>query len=198
MAARQMKDKIEFEILAFSSGKPWERWLAKNHAKSNGVWLQFFKKNSGIATIAYSEALDAALCHGWIDGQVRKHDAKSWLHKFTPRRPKSLWSKRNCEHIERLAASGRMRAAGLKLVADAKADGRWDRAYDSPSQMAVPADLLKLLDRAKKAKRFFDSLNKTNRYAIAWRLQTAVKPVTRKRRLKVILEMLRQGRKFHE
>lgn len=192
-----MKDQTEFEILACSSAKIWERWLAKNHTKSSGVWLRFFKKDSGIPTVVYSEALDAALCHGWIDGQVRKHDASSWLQKFTPRRPKSLWSKRNCDHIERLTADGRMRAAGLRQVAAAKADGRWERAYDSPSKMTLPADFLGAIARDKKTKKFFDSLNKTNRYTIAWRLQTATTPAVRERRLKVILQMLREGRKFH-
>jgi uncharacterized protein YdeI (YjbR/CyaY-like superfamily) len=198
MPARQMKDKIEFEILACSSAKIWQRWLAKNHTKTPGVWLQFFKKDSGIPTVAYSEALDAALCYGWIDGQVRKHDTKSWLQKFTPRRPKSLWSKRNCDHIERLTAGGRMRAAGLKQVTAARADGRWNRAYDSPAKMTVPADFLLAIARNKKTKKFFDSLNKTNRYTIAWRLQTAPTPAIRERRLKLILDRLRQGRKFHE
>ena len=187
----------EFEILAFPTQKLWEQWLAKNHAAAPGVWLRFFKKASGVATLNYPEALDGALCYGWIDGQVRKHDEKSYLQKFTPRRPRSLWSKINCEKIARLTAAGKMRAAGLKQVETARADGRWACAYDSPSKMTVPADFLKALAKNKTSLAFFKSLNKTNVYAIAWRLQTAIKPETRERRMKVILDMLARGKKFH-
>jgi uncharacterized protein YdeI (YjbR/CyaY-like superfamily) len=188
----------DFEILAFPSAKLWERWLAKNHAAAPGVWLRFFKKDSGVATVIYAEALDGALCYGWIDGQVRKHDAQSWLQKFTPRRPRSLWSKNNCNHVARLAAAGKMRAAGRKQVEAARADGRWDCAYNSPSKMTVPKDFLKALARNKTALAFFKSLNKTNVYSIAWRLQTARKPETREKRMTIILDMLTRGKQFHE
>jgi uncharacterized protein YdeI (YjbR/CyaY-like superfamily) len=187
----------DLEILAFPSPKLWERWLAKNHAAAPGVWLRFFKKNSGVATVTYAEALDGALCFGWIDGQVRTHDEKSYLQRFTPRRPRSLWSKNNRDHVARLTAAGKMRAAGLKQVEEARADGRWDCAYDSLSKMTVPADLLKALAKNKKALAFFKSLNKTNVYSIAWRLQTALTPETRERRMKAILDMLARGKKFH-
>jgi uncharacterized protein YdeI (YjbR/CyaY-like superfamily) len=186
----------EFEILAFPSSRLWERWLAKNHAAAPGVWLRFFKKNSGVATVTYVEALDGALCYGWIDGQVRKHDTKSWLQKFTPRRPRSLWSKNNCEKIARLTAAGKMRAAGRRQVEAARADGRWDCAYDSPSKMSVPGDLLKALAKNKRALAFFKSLNKTNVYSIAWRLQTALTPVTRAKRMQAILDTLARGKKI--
>jgi uncharacterized protein YdeI (YjbR/CyaY-like superfamily) len=189
---------VELEIVAFSSPKMWERWLAKNHAAASGVWLRFFKKDSGVATVTYAEALDGALCFGWIDGQVRKHDVQSWLQRFTPRRARSLWSKRNREHVARLTASGKMRAAGLKQVEAARADGRWDCAYDSPSKMTVPQDFLKALAKNKKALAFFKSLNKTNVYSIAWRLQTAKKPETRAKRLQAVLDMLASGKKFHD
>jgi uncharacterized protein YdeI (YjbR/CyaY-like superfamily) len=189
---------VELEIVAFSSPKMWERWLAKNHAAAPGVWLRFFKKDSGVATVTYAEALDGALCFGWIDGQVRKHDAQSWLQRFTPRRARSLWSKRNREHVARLTASGEMRAAGLKQVEAARADGRWDCAYDSPAKMTVPQDFLKALAKNKKALAFFKSLNKTNVYSIAWRVQTAKKPETRAKRMGTILDMLVRGKKFHD
>jgi uncharacterized protein YdeI (YjbR/CyaY-like superfamily) len=194
----RMAAGIELEIVAFPSPKHWERWLAKNHAVARGVWLRFFKKDSGVATVKYAEALDGALCYGWIDGQVRKHDAESWVQKFTPRRPRSLWSKRNCDHVARLTAARKMRAAGLKQVEAARADGRWDCAYDSPSKMTVPGDLLKALAKNKKSLAFFKSLNKTNVYSIAWRLQTARKPETRAKRLQAILDMLASSKKFHD
>ena len=148
-------------------------------------------------TITYAEALDVALCYGWIDGQKKPYDTKSWLQKFTPRRPKSIWSKRNREHIARLEKSGKMRAAGGKQVAAAKADGRWEQAYDSQSNMVVPADFLKELAKNKKAETFFKLLNKTNTYAIVWRIQTAKKIETRDKRMKAILEMLKKEEKFH-
>jgi len=187
----------EMPVVSFKSGKLWEKWLATNHSKLNGVWLQFFKKASGTVAVNYAEALDVALCYGWIDGQVKKHDEHSWLQKFTPRRPKSIWSKRNIEHVERLTKEGRMKPSGLKAAEEAKNDGRWERAYDSPGKMEVPEDFLNELSKNKKAKTFFESLNKSNKYAIAWRLQTAAKPETRTKRMKAILEMLKSGKKFH-
>jgi uncharacterized protein YdeI (YjbR/CyaY-like superfamily) len=184
-------------IQAFESQKDWQRWLAKNYSKSNGIWLRFFKKDSGVKSIRYDEALDEALCYGWIDGQLKKYDEKSYIQKFTPRRPKSIWSKRNREHVARLISLGKMREAGLKEIEAAKADGRWEQAYDSPSAMKVPEDFMKELSKNKKAKMFFESLNKANTYAILWRLQTAKKPETREKRMKAILEMLKEGKKFH-
>jgi uncharacterized protein YdeI (YjbR/CyaY-like superfamily) len=184
-------------IRAFKSAREWEKWLSKNHARADGILVRYFKKESGVPSLRYAEALDVALCYGWIDGQARSRDASSWLQRFTPRRPRSLWSKRNREHVARLVAEGRMTPHGLKAVAAAKADGRWDRAYDSPSTMRIPKDFLSALSRIKGAKRFFATLNKTNLYAIAWRLQTAKKPETRGRRMKAILGMMARGEKFH-
>jgi uncharacterized protein YdeI (YjbR/CyaY-like superfamily) len=186
------------EIIAFGSVKEWRRWLAKNHADPKGVWLRFFKKGSGVASVTHTEALAVALCYGWIDGPLKKHDEKSWLHRFVPRRPKSLWSKRNREIVERLVKAGEMKAAGLREVEKAKADGRWDRAYDAPSKMAMPEDFLKELSKNKKARIFFATLNKANSYAIAWRLQTAKKPETREKRRKAIIEMLAAQKPLHE
>lgn len=190
--------KKELPVIAFKSQKEWERWLDRNHSKPDGVWVQFFKKDSGIKALVYAEALDGALCYGWIDGQSKSYDEKSWIQKFTQRRSRSIWSKRNRENIERLIKAGKMKPAGLKEVEAAKADGRWERAYESPGSMEVPADFKKKLSKYKKAKTFFETLNKTNKYAIAWRLETAKKPETRERRMKVILEMLKKGQKIHE
>lgn len=184
-------------VVSFASSKEWSTWLAANHGKSNGVWLRFFKKDSGEKTVTYAEALDDALCYGWIDGQADKYDANSYIQKFTPRKPKSMWSKRNTEKAERLIEEGKIKKAGLQQVELTKADGRWQQAYDSPKNMKVPDDFLQQLSADTKAKTFFDTLNKTNLYAIAWRLQTAKKPETREKRLKQILEMMREGKKFH-
>lgn len=159
--------------------------------------FRFLKKNSGVATVTYDEALDIALCYGWIDGQKEKYDENSWLQKFTPRRSKSIWSKRNREHIARLISAGRMKPSGLKEVEAAKADGRWDNAYESPKNMQIPSYFLKELKKNEKAYEFFKSLNKTNTYAIAWRLQTTKKPETREKRMKQLLEMMATGKKLH-
>jgi uncharacterized protein YdeI (YjbR/CyaY-like superfamily) len=189
--------KPDSPILSFTTAKELTSWLAKHHAVSTGIWIRLFKIKSRVKTITYAEALDAALCYGWIDGQKKSYDAESWLQKFTPRKPKSIWSKRNREHIARLEKSGKMKAAGNKQVEAAKADGRWEQAYDSSSNMVVPPDFLLKLSKNKKAESFFKSLNKTNIYSIVWRLQTAKKPETREKRMKAILEMLKKGEKFH-
>lgn len=193
----KMAVKDNLEILAFKSQNEWEWWLDKNHSNSKGIWLRFFKKNSDVTSVTHDQALDEALCYGWIDGQLKKHDEQSWLHKFTPRRPRSIWSKRNIEHIERLTKAGKIKPAGLKEVEAAKKDGRWEQAYDSPGAMRVPEDFLKELSKNKKAKAFFETLNRANIYAIAWRLQTAKKPETRASRMKAIIEMLSKGKMFH-
>jgi uncharacterized protein YdeI (YjbR/CyaY-like superfamily) len=195
--AKSKTGKPDSPILTFESGKEFTSWLAKNHKVSSGIWMRLFKIKSGVPTITYAQALDAALCYGWIDGQKNSYDAESWLQKFTPRRPKSIWSKRNREHVERLSKSGMMRAAGIAEVEAAKADGRWDQAYGSSSNMTIPEDFLKKLAKNKKAEAFFKTLNKTNVFSIVWRLQTAKKPETREKRMTAILEMLKKGEKFH-
>jgi uncharacterized protein YdeI (YjbR/CyaY-like superfamily) len=192
-----MAPNNDSDFVAFPSPKEWARWLAVNHADSKGVWLRFFKKASGTESVSHAEALAIALCYGWIDGQLKKHDEQSWLRKFTPRRPKSIWSKRNRELVEQLAQAGKMKPAGFKEMAAAKQDGRWDRAYDSPSKMTVPADFLKALTKNKHARLFFKTLNKANIYAIAWRLQTAKKTETRDKRMQEIIAMLAKGQAFH-
>jgi uncharacterized protein YdeI (YjbR/CyaY-like superfamily) len=185
------------EVLGFRSHSEFRKWLAANHRKSSGIWLRIFKKDSGQPTVTYAEALDEALCFGWIDGQKQRHDDLSWRQRFTPRRTKSGWSKINTQHAERLIQAGRMKAAGHAAIDAARKDGRWSTAYDSPSKATVPEDFLAVLRKNKKAKVFFDSLSKANLYAIAYRLQTAKKPETRQRRMETILAMLARGEAFH-
>lgn len=192
-----LRNKTESPILSFSSQEEWEHWLDLNHTLLTGIWLQFYKKGSGIPTVVYSEALDTALCYGWIDGQLKRCDEDSYLQKFTPRRARSTWSKRNIDHVTRLGEEGKMKPPGWKAVEAAKADGRWDSAYDSPGNMIMPDDLLHELSKDKKSHAFFESLNRENKYSIVWRLQTAKNIVTREKRLKVIMEMLAKGEKFH-
>jgi uncharacterized protein YdeI (YjbR/CyaY-like superfamily) len=182
---------------AFETPGAWAGWLAEHHADADGVWLRFFKKDSGVPSITYSQALDEALCWGWIDGQARPRDSRSWLQRFTPRRPRSAWSKRNRDHVARLEREGRMQPSGREQVEAAKRNGRWDQAYDSPANSEVPEDFLRTLRRDKRALAFFQGLNRANVYAICYRLQTAKKPETRRRRLEAILQMMKEGRPFH-
>jgi len=186
----------ELPILLFTTAHEWRTWLEKHHTSSDGVWLRFYKKGRG-ESINHTLALDEALCFGWIDSQAAKYDEDSYLQKFTPRRAKSIWSKRNIEITEKLIKEGRMTRAGQAQIDAAKADGRWQQAYDSPANMEVPKDFLDQLEQRPKAREFFATLNKTNLYSIAWRLQTAKTEATRTRRLQAILEMLDKGEKFH-
>jgi len=191
-----MTSKEEAPIKPFADQQKWRRWLEKNHARSAGVFLRIFKKYSGKKTVTHAEALDAALCFGWIDGVRKSFDEESFLQKFTPRQKRSIWSKRNQEHVARLIEEGRMTAAGVAEIERAKRDGRWDAAYDSPKNMEVPADFLKELKKNKKAYEFFQTLNKTNKFGIAFRLHTAKKPATRQRRMNTFLEMMAKGEKL--
>lgn len=184
-------------ILAFESAADFRKWLAKNHASPDGLWLRIFKKDSGEVTVTYAEALDEALCYGWIDGQKKSLDSKSWIQRFTPRRARSIWSKINTGHAERLIREKRMRAPGMKQIEAAKADGRWQAAYASPKDHEVPADFVKALRQHPGALTFFKSLNRASTYAMAHRLATAVKPETRERRFKQFLEMMIAGKKIH-
>jgi uncharacterized protein YdeI (YjbR/CyaY-like superfamily) len=185
------------QFIRFRSPSEFRKWLTANHRHSDGVWVRFFKKDSGEPSITYKEALDEALCFGWIDAQRQPCDESSWLLRLMPRRPKSGWSKINTQHAKRLIKARRMRAAGHAQIDAAKKDGRWKAAYDSPSASTIPADFLAALRKNKGAKSFFDSLNKANLYAIAYPLQTAKKPETRQRRMKLILAMLARGEAFH-
>ncbi|MFZ6644944.1 YdeI/OmpD-associated family protein [Undibacterium sp. TJN25] len=192
-----MADKPELTVLPFATAAKWRQWLATHHRRTDGVWLQIFKKDAGTATVTYAEALDEALCYGWIDGQKKPFDDASWLQKFTPRRTSSTWSAINVGHAERLTGAGKMQPAGLEQVEAAKKDGRWQLAYASQSLATIPDDFLAALKNNKKAFAFFGSLNKTNLYSIAYRLHTAKKPETRTRRMQAILEMLDKGESFH-
>jgi uncharacterized protein YdeI (YjbR/CyaY-like superfamily) len=187
----------DFPILPFDSASKWHEWLSK-HYVSPGVWIQIYKKASGKKTITYQEALDEALCFGWIDGQAKSLDAQSYIQKFTPRGPRSMWSKKNRENIARLTKEGRMKPSGEEAVAKAKADGRWASAYDSPANMKIPDDFLNALEKNPTIKKFYSTLNKANLYVIGWKLQTAKTPVIRMRRMQMILEKLAKGEKFHD
>lgn len=186
----------DLPIKHFRNAAAFEKWLAANLGEK-GLWLKIAKKESGIASVTYAEAIEVALCHGWIDGLKRSCDAQFFLQRFTPRRPRSLWSKINIGHVERLTTAGRMQPAGLREVEAAKADGRWQAAYDSATTMEVPAELAAALAKNRKAKAFFETLDKTNRYAVCWRVQTAKKPETLAARIEKLVAMLARGEKIH-
>ena len=183
--------------LPFASKKKWADWLAKQHDKSAGVWLKIAKKDSEIPSVTYDEALDVALCYGWIDGQKKGFDDKYWLQKFTPRGSKSIWSKINTEKVERLIARGEMKPAGLKVIELAKQDGRWEAAYASQKNISVPEDFQAALDNNNKAKAFFTTLNSVNRYAILFRIHNVKKPETRVKRIQQFVEMLERNEKIY-
>ncbi len=187
----------EAPILDFATRKAWAAWLAKNHAKSAGVWLRIAKKGSGAGSVSYAEALEDALCHGWIDGQKKPESDAAWLQRFVPRSEKSIWSRINREKADALVADGRMKPAGLSAIERAKANGRWEAAYDSPSKATVPDDLQAALDANPGAKAFFATLNSANRYAVLWRVQTARKAETRARRIRQFVEMLARHEQLH-
>ncbi|MES3037771.1 MAG: YdeI/OmpD-associated family protein [Bdellovibrionota bacterium] len=187
----------DYPTIFFSDAKKWRSWLIKNHNKSDGVWLKISKKAANVKSITRAEALDEALCFGWIDSQSKSLDDESFIQKYTPRRKRSIWSKVNIVHTARLIKDKKMRPSGLKQIELAKADGRWAAAYDSPSNSSIPLDFLKELKKNKKAYTFFKTLNKTNLYSISWRLQTAKKPETRAKRGKAIIRMLADSQKFH-
>ena len=191
-----MPNLTELPILPFESKKKFADWLAKNHDKSAGLWLKIAKKAAGISTVTYLEALDVALCYGWIDGQKGSFDEQYFLQKFTPRRPKSIWSKINVEKVAGLIASGEMKPAGLKAVEAAKQDGRWDAAYASQKNIAVPADFQSALSKNKKAKSFFESLTSSKRYSSLFRIETAKKAETREARMRQFVELLERCETF--
>lgn len=186
----------DLPIALFADAEAWEAWL-DGQTDSKGVWLKIAKKGAGVGSVTYAEALDVALCHGWIDGQKRACDERYFLQRFTPRRPRSVWSKINVGHVERLTVAGRMRTRGLREVEAAKADGRWDQAYGGGRDMPVPDELAKALAMNAKARRFFEQLDRTNRYAFCWRVQTAKKAETRQSRAATFVEMLAKGEKLH-
>jgi len=191
------KDLLDLPVQSFANQKGWAAWLNKNHKTSSGIWLKLAKKLSGIQSVTYDEAIEVALCYGWIDGQKGSYDETCWLQKFTPRGPKSIWSKINTEKVLKLIESGRMKPAGLKAVENAKLDGRWDAAYAPQSKATVPEDLQVELDRNKKAKAFFATLDSRNRYAILHRIHNAKKPQTRVKRIEQFIRMLERKEKIY-
>lgn len=184
-------------VMAFESMDAWEAWLAVHHADSPGLWLKIAKKGAAGRTVSYSDALDVALCHGWIDGQKGRLDDEYWLQRFSPRKPASKWSKINTERAAALIESGRMRPAGLREVERARADGRWEQAYESQSRIAVPEDLAQALAANERARAFFATLDSANRYAILYRIGTAKKPETRAKRIDTYVAMLSEHKKIH-
>jgi uncharacterized protein YdeI (YjbR/CyaY-like superfamily) len=187
----------DLPILHFVSPADLEAWLEENHAGSAGLWLKIAKKGSGVESVSYAEALELALCFGWIDSQKRGFDEQFFLQRFTPRRPRGKWSLINREKAEALVDSGTMRPAGLSEVEAARADGRWEAAYAGQRTAEVPEDLRRELDRSEAAREFFARLDSANRYAILYRLQEAKKPETRERRLRKYIAMLERGEKIH-
>ena len=180
--------------LTVADGAAWRAWLQEHHGDDRGVWLTLARKGAAAPTsLTYAEALEEALCHGWIDGQIRRGDKDSYRQRFTPRTARSAWSKRNVAIAERLMAEGRMQASGLAAVERAKADGRWDSAYAGPASIEVPADLAAALDSHPVARTMFQNLNSRNRYAVLYRLQTAKRAETRSRRLEQFVAMLERG-----
>jgi uncharacterized protein YdeI (YjbR/CyaY-like superfamily) len=187
----------ELPTRTFRTRAAWAKWLEQHHGDEGGVWLKFAKKGTGVTTVTYAEALEVALCYGWIDAQVKRFDETYYLQRFTPRRARSKWSKINREAATRLVEAGLMRPPGLREVERAKADGRWDAAYDSPGRATVPDDFERALRANKQAHEFFATLSSQNRYAILYRIQDAKRPETRARRITQFVEMLARGETLH-
>ena len=192
-----MKNSDQLQVMPFETQQDWETWLKEHHADTKGIWLKLAKKAAGTPSVSYAEALDSALCYGWIDGQKASFDDQYWLQKFTPRGAKSIWSKVNCDKATALIAEGRMQLAGLRQGELAKSDGRWETAYESQSKITIPDDFQRELDQNQRAKEFFSTLDSANRYAVLFRIQTAKKPETRSARIQKFIEMLSQHQKLH-
>lgn len=185
--------KAEQPVLFFATPVELEAWIDEHGEESDGIWLKFARKDSGIESVVYAEAVEIALSHGWIDGQAKRLDDDHYLQRFTPRRPRSKWSRINREKAERLIAEGRMRAGGLREIERAKEDGRWEDAYDSPSAATVPDDFQAALDAEPAAAEFFASLGSTKRYSFLYRITDAKRPETRAKRIAEYVELLARG-----
>lgn len=196
-AASAGKSRPVLPVKLFRDRSSWKTWLTKHHDASAGVWLRLAKKSASLQSVTYREALDVALCYGWIDGQKNTFDDASWLQKFTPRGAKSIWSKINRARALELMKRGRMRAPGLEAIERARENGRWDSAYDSHRTAEPPPDFTAALKRSRSAAAFYRTLNSQNRYAILFRIQTAKKAVTRQRRIEQFVLMLAQGKKLY-
>jgi uncharacterized protein YdeI (YjbR/CyaY-like superfamily) len=191
-------DDSQFETRAFASAADFDAWLAAEHDRAPGLFLRIAKKSAGIPSVTAAEAVEVALCHGWIDGRGNRVDDDWFTVRYTPRRAKSVWSQKNVETVARLIADGRMRPAGLAAVEAAQADGRWDRAYAGSATITVPDDLAAALAAEPAAEAFFAALDKTNRYSVLWRVHTADNPQMRTKRIATCVRMLAEGRRFHE
>ncbi len=187
----------DLPIHLFATPAAMEAWLEENHSSPDGIWLKIAKKGSGVKSVTYGEALELALCFGWIDSQKKGFDEAFFLQRFTPRRPRGRWSRINRDKAEGLIAAGAMRPTGMAEVEAARADGRWEAAYEGQRSARVPADLQRELDANPAAREFFAGLNSSNRYAIIYRLNDARRPQTRERRLRRFIEMLERGEKIH-
>ncbi len=197
VAAAKTTPFADLPIHAFATPLAFEKWLAKNHDKVPAIAVRFAKKDSGIKSLNYKQALDVALCFGWIDGQAKSEGAATYLQRFGKRKSRSLWSKMNCTHVERLIAEGKMQPAGLAEIERARADGRWDAAYSSPKRATIPDDLAEALEGQPRAKAFFETLTGQNRYSILHRIETAKQAETRARRIETFVAMLTRGEKLH-
>ena len=183
--------------MLFKNARAFETWLKKNHGASEGLWLKIAKRGAKEPGVTYPEAVEIALCWGWIDGQKKGLDEAHFLQRFTPRRARSIWSKINVDKVAALIEAGRMQAPGYAQIGAAKADGRWAKAYDGARTSAVPEDLMAVLEVEPRAKAFFATIDAANRYAVLWRIQTAVKPETRAKRIAQLVEMLARGATIH-
>jgi uncharacterized protein YdeI (YjbR/CyaY-like superfamily) len=192
-----LRNKTAEPSRLFKSKRDWAAWLDKNHRKHPGLWLRIAKKDSGMQSVTYQEALEVAICYGWIDGQKRPEDERTWLQRFAPRSAKSIWSKINREKALALIKSGEMKPAGLEAIENAKKNSRWEVAYASQSKATVPEDLQRALNASPKAKAFFETLNSVNRYAILFRTQNVKKAETRARKIRLFVEMLERHEKIY-
>ncbi|CAM3092766.1 YdeI/OmpD-associated family protein [Paenibacillus lupini] len=189
--------KIELPVLFFPDQSAFEEWLASHHDQSPGIWLQISKKNAARPSVTYHEALDVSLCYGWIDSHKKTFDEESWIQRFSPRGPKSIWSKVNKDKAEGLIAAGKMQPSGFKSIETAKQNGLWDKAYESQSNATIPEDFAIELARNEKAQQFFDTLDKQNRYAILFRIHNVKKQETRVKKIHQFIEMLEKGEKIY-
>ena len=187
----------KIEIRRFATCSAWEIWLENNHRQSPGIWLRLAKKGSALRSLTYPEALEVALCYGWIDGQKRGESGQAWLQRFLPRSGKSIWSKINRQKAQALIAKGKMKPAGLEAIAAAKACGRWESAYDSPKGSKIPPDFQSALDANPRARNFFATLDSANRYAVLFRIQTVKKAETRTRKIVEFIAMLKRHERIH-